>query len=845
MNKSNTASRLGGQASFFFLGNVFTLLVGLPLQIYVARMLGADGLGVFSLIEGGVGLVAGFIAFGLAPTLVKFIPAHLERGEHGCIRKLVKHGALTLLTAGGIAFALMLLVMPLATQRWPELADHQTAVIVMGLLIPLSLLAFFLQQGLRGFQEIRYMVVGSSFMQLTVKAILAVLLLTMGFQLMGYVWAVVASVLCGVAWMAVGLRRKVAALPASTEDVCDGTHKKAWLDYAKTMYSGSLLGMGGTYLDRFLLGMFAGAGPVGVLAVLKQLQLMPVVFLNMFLAVASPMFSAAHARDDKAELQHIYHLTTDWVVRLSAPLFIFFFLFAEPLLHLFGPRFAAEGVYPLWIILTGQLVNLAFGPVGNLMWLSGLEKRALKLSVYQMALTSVGLLVGVPMFGLAGAAAAISAGVVFINIAEYLAAKKQINLRWSDRRYLGWSAPAVAACATGLAARLYGPAEAGPVWLVVCLALLYGVFHGISLLQGLHEDDRALLGHLRAKLGISPQAENDIAVKTNGFFLLSCSRSGSTLLASMLNRHPEIVVPSETWWMSTAKAFGRRHISSPLVTRMFLRSIRMNLKQGSDRAILKAFDRMYPRIKGYTGSYDGLFRLFSQEMRNEVSKKVFGEKTPANTTFYPEINRAFPDFKKVVLLRDPRDILRSYIHAWYGEKYSEENLLQAATTIKVYLHNIINNRQKDDLMVRYEELTVNPQREIERICNYLGVENVPELATDFIPTVRPAGLHANMAQAVRKNSGNYAALPERLVETMEFIFQRELDALGYARRFAAPHTDSVLLEKIEGAVKERLARELPSKLSENWRCAMSCYLHHLARAFAQGMGIKKMGWYWR
>jgi hypothetical protein len=313
----------------------------------------------------------------------------------------------------------------------------------------------------------------------------------------------------------------------------------------------------------------------------------------------------------------------------------------------------------------------------------------------------------------------------------------------------------------------------------------------------------------------------------------------------MLNSHPEIVVPSETWWMSTAKAFGRRHISSPLVSRMFLRSIRMNLKQGSNRAVIKAFDRMYPRIKGYTGSYDGLFRLFSQEMRSEVSKKVFGEKTPANTTFYPEINRAFPDFKKVVLLRDPRDILCSYIHAWYGEEYSEKNMLKAATTIKVYLHNIINNRQQDDLVVRYEDLTENPQREIERICNYLGVENMPGLATDFIPTVRPAGLHANLAQAVRKNSGNYAALPDKLVETMEFVFRRELDALGYARRFPSPRTDSLLLEKIEDVVNERLAKELPSKLSENWRCAVSCYVCHLARAFAQVMGIKKMGWYWR
>ena len=76
--KTNTVNRLGGQAAFFFVGNVFTLLVGLPLQVYVARILGAGGLGVFSLIEGVVGIVAGFLAFGLAPTLVKFIPVPFQ-----------------------------------------------------------------------------------------------------------------------------------------------------------------------------------------------------------------------------------------------------------------------------------------------------------------------------------------------------------------------------------------------------------------------------------------------------------------------------------------------------------------------------------------------------------------------------------------------------------------------------------------------------------------------------------------------------------------------------------------------------------------------------------------------
>ena len=54
MTKASTPANLGGQASFFLVGNIFTLLVGFPLQIYVARILGASNLGIFRLLGAGV-----------------------------------------------------------------------------------------------------------------------------------------------------------------------------------------------------------------------------------------------------------------------------------------------------------------------------------------------------------------------------------------------------------------------------------------------------------------------------------------------------------------------------------------------------------------------------------------------------------------------------------------------------------------------------------------------------------------------------------------------------------------------------------------------------------------------
>jgi O-antigen/teichoic acid export membrane protein len=498
MNKTNTANQLGGQAAFFLFGNIFTLLVGLPLQIYVARMLGAADLGVFSLIDGGVGLASGLVAFGLAPTLVKFIPAHLERGEFSCIRRLIGRGALILLAAGGVAYGSILLAMPLVTQFWPVLTGFRNEITVMGLLVPLGLLVFFLQQGLRGFHEIRHMVIGSSFMQLTVKVALTLLLLSMGFHLLGYIWAVVASVLCAAAWMLAGLWRKMAAMPKAPDAECK-TQQSAWFNYARIQYIGSLLGMGTQYLDRFLLGIFAGTAPVGVLLVVKQLQQMPVIFLQMFLAVAAPMFSAAHTRGDAGQRQHIYHLTTDWVVRLSAPLLIFLAVFTEPLLGLYGQEFAMEGKHALWILLAGQAINLGFGPLGTMLNMSGSEGFLLKLALYEAAVSIAGFLILVPTFGLRGAAASITISITFQNIASMWAARSRLSMRWADRRYLGWFMPALLSSAFALMLHHVFTMQSAVI-LAGELGMLYVVFWGVSWLQGINEDDRQLLHQLRERL---------------------------------------------------------------------------------------------------------------------------------------------------------------------------------------------------------------------------------------------------------------------------------------------------------------------------------------------------------
>ena len=493
--KTAVAGRLGGQALYVLAGNIFTLLVGLPLQIYVSRTLGSGGLGTFSLLEGVAGTIAGFLGLGLAATAVRFIPQYLEEGDFVSIRKLISNGALILALLGAAGYA-MFVVFCFDMPSTAVLRSTPAAVFLVGAMIPLGLLTYFAQQSLRGFQEIRYLIAGSSFLQLTVKTTATVVLFLLGAKLAGYAFAAALAALVALVWMTVGVVRKLGTLRPQTERP---SSNGPWKRYAAISFATSLVSLPSAYLDRFLLGIFAGTGAVGVLVVARQLQQLPGVLYQMLLSVAAPMFSGAHARGARDEQAHLYALITDWAVKAALPLVVFLSLFARPVLGLFGQQFADIGTVPIQILMAAQLFNLASGPNGNVAVMCGLEREALRVDVVMLLATALLLVVLVPAYGLLGVALSVLANAIAHNVWTFLIVRKNLRINWWDRRYLGWVGPAAAMFAVGLLA-----ARNVQTWNALLLALtliaMYVTFAGVSLIQGLHSDDRELIALVRRQL---------------------------------------------------------------------------------------------------------------------------------------------------------------------------------------------------------------------------------------------------------------------------------------------------------------------------------------------------------
>jgi O-antigen/teichoic acid export membrane protein len=487
-----TVRRIGVQTIYVLLGNVFTIVVGWPLQIYVSRVLGPTGVGIYGLLEAGVGTAVGLLGFGIGQTTLRFVPAHFQRGEYGHVLALIRIGVLTLLMAGGLGLVLLVVSLAWIGELWPAMLPYRWEIGTMGILIPLGLLGYFLQQCLRAFQEIGYMILGTSVVQLALKAILTVVVFAVGWRIEGYILASVAATFCGVLWMAGGVVRKVRDLPRSV--LCQSALSE-WRRFALITLSGGLLGAATSGLDRFILGAFLGTGAVGVLIVARQLQQLPERFNHMLLTVGTPMFSAAHSGDEAAERQHLYGLMTGWSVSASLPLILFLLLFGHEVLALYGDEFADWGATPLRILLGAQLLSLLCGPVGNVALMSGLERHCLGVDTVSIGLSTALLLFLVPSWGLLGAAAASALGIVFSNVAVMTLVRCKLRLHWWDRRYLAWLSQGAAALGVGVSGVMWLD-PTGAAGLITILMAMYAVAAGATVLRGLHNDERDLLHHI-------------------------------------------------------------------------------------------------------------------------------------------------------------------------------------------------------------------------------------------------------------------------------------------------------------------------------------------------------------
>ena len=168
--------------------------------------------------------------------------------------------------------------------------------------------------------------------------------------------------------------------------------------------------------DILMLGALRSDAEVGVYRVVSQCSLLVVFGSQAFNMVVAPHFSRLFAEHDFPALQKLAMTTARVGVGIAMPLGAAFTIWGEAMLEgFFGPEYVA-GYIALLILMWGRVLNAALGQVGLLLQMTGNEKYALSGTVFAASANIVLNLLLVPLFGVEGAATATAMALVFSHL---------------------------------------------------------------------------------------------------------------------------------------------------------------------------------------------------------------------------------------------------------------------------------------------------------------------------------------------------------------------------------------------------------------------------------------------
>jgi O-antigen/teichoic acid export membrane protein len=494
--------QISRQSITFFLGTLFTMAGGYLVKVYVARVLGAEQLGLYALGMTLVSVSQLVGILGLHQTAGRYVAVYNATKKFDELRGFLTR-SVTLIVFLNLFFSIVLLFVGGWVGRKfyhsPDLAPYIPLFAVLGFLGALNV---FYCQILAGLKDVTKRTVILNFIGSPLLIALTVGLLALGTGMWGYLAAqivssaIVVALLVALAWKltAPAARFSLAPLPPFDPEI------KA---FAAAAFGMGILDFLVAQGDKILLGLYLNASLVGIYVLASTLSAFVAIILQSVNQIFAPVIADLHAQERREVLEKLFQTLTKWVLGLTLPLAVTIIVFARPLMGIFGPAFEA-GWSVLVIGAVGQIVNCGVGSVGYLLLMSGNQRRLVRV---QFAVAGISILINVtliPLLGIVGAALAAAFANVAANLWNLSEVRKALRISPYNRSYFALLIPAM--CATVAVALLRTGATSIAPWIMVPVALVvsYGVFVGLVFASALDPDDRMIVRsawtHLRAAI---------------------------------------------------------------------------------------------------------------------------------------------------------------------------------------------------------------------------------------------------------------------------------------------------------------------------------------------------------
>ncbi len=485
------AARGGGVA---FAGNIVDKGLRFPLELLLARVLGAGDYGAYSLGY-GLAIIAGEISMlGLPSGIVRFGALHKGTGDmrraKGTVRAALAIAVLTSVTAGALVF-----VFSASLAKVFGIPGLASVLKVFACAFPFYVITLMSGYGAGAFQAIKCQTAITNICRPLANVVMVSVIFLLGFRLLGAVYGFLLSSMISAVF---GLYLLQRVFPEIVSGLKSSYEVRRLLRFSLPVlfvgFAYVLLG----HTDRIMLGYFKASEDLGVYAAAATISHQAGLITYSFSYIFCPIISDLYNRHQSRDLERLYKTVTRWIVSVNMVILVLLILFAKPIMGLFGSEFTS-GWLVLVVLASVHLLGYSAGGalVGYVLRMSGKQDIELVNALVMLG-TNIALnLWLIPIYGMLGAAIATGVSFAVINAARILEVYILFRMHPYDTNY---HKPFVAATILVLLCVFVSLANVSrPHWLIN-MGVLSALYFVVLYLLGLEYEDRMIWETLKRKI---------------------------------------------------------------------------------------------------------------------------------------------------------------------------------------------------------------------------------------------------------------------------------------------------------------------------------------------------------
>lgn len=280
------------------------------------------------------------------------------------------------------------------------------------------------------------------------------------------------------------------------------------------------------------------------------------------------------------------------------------------------------------------------------------------------------------------------------------------------------------------------------------------------------------------------------------FFILGRPRTGTTLLRSLLDAHPNVMIPWECQFvLNLYPKYGSLEFWNPETLEHFYTDL---LDQWQFRTWNLDHEKLKTDLMACEGqiSYASLCQVVYLNQISFYPKQtilMIGDKNPGYSIYPDRLKKIYPDAKFIYILRDYRDNFHSIKNVDF------ELPIVSVVVYKwkyFYKQALLASKKYPDsfAFVRYEDLVSEPETRFREICEFLSIPYVPECfdfykmknkAEETYPVVILKKHHKSLFNPVNTSRIGLwkKSMSGRQVKIADFVAGKYAEQAGYERKY--------------------------------------------------------------